>query len=147
MVHGSREGQENTGLGFKRWFRITPEDTHGRFAVFEEEVPEGAGPPLHVHKTEDEQFTVLSGSLKFHCNGDELVVGPGTTVLIPAGARHAFKGVGPGSSTILVMLTPGHGEGLFRDVAREKLDPHTDMARITEIAAEYGVEFVGPPLA
>ena len=146
IIHSPGEGQKNDGLGFTRWFRITPDDTDGRFAVFEEEVPEGAGPPLHIHKTEDEQFTVLSGRVKFHCNGEEVSAGPGTTVLIPAGARHAFIGVGPGPSRILVMLTPGRGEGLFREAAAEGLSPQSDMARITEVAARYDVEFVGPPL-
>ncbi len=146
IIHGPGSGEHNDGFGFNRWFRITPKDTDGKFAVFEEEIPEGAGPPIHVHKTEFELFIVLDGRMKFHCDGVEEVAEPGTTVLIPPGARHAFRGMGPGTSRVLIMLAPGRGEGLFRDLASAELLPPTDMDAINEIAACYDVEFVGPPL-
>ena len=114
--------------------------------MFEEEIEEGAGPPLHIHHAEHEVFTVLSGSVKFHCDGMEAVAEAGTTALIPPGARHAFKGIGPGTSRVLVMLSPGQGEGFFRDVEKERLSPKDGMGRVNEIAAKYSVEFVGPPL-
>jgi quercetin dioxygenase-like cupin family protein len=107
IVNAPGTGEANGVFGFKRYFRITPEDTGGAFCVFEEEVEEGTGPPLHIHHTEHEMFTVLSGSVKFHCDGTEAVAPPGTTALIPAGARHAFKGILPGTSRVLVMLSPG----------------------------------------
>lgn len=146
IVNAPATGEANSVFGFKRYFRITPQDTDGAFCVFEEEVEEGAGPPLHIHHTEREMFTVLSGSVKFHCDGTEAVAGAGTTALIPAGARHAFKGIGPGTSRVLVMLSPGHGEGFFREVAKEGLSPKDDVDRVNEIAAKYNVEFVGAPI-
>ncbi|GFE67072.1 cupin domain-containing protein [Litoreibacter roseus] len=146
IVHGPGQGEHNSAFGLNRYFRVTPEHTGGAFCIFEEEIEEGAGPPLHIHHTEQEVFTVLSGSVKFHCDGEETVAGPGTTALIPAGARHAFRGIGPGISRVLVMLVAGKGEGFFRDVETEGLSPKNGMPRINEIAAEYSVEFVGPPI-
>lgn len=126
---------------------MTAENTNGAFCVFEEEIPEGEGPPLHIHHEEHELFTVLSGAVRFHCEGEEATVGAGATVLIPPGARHAFRGMGPGAARVTVMLTPGRGEGFFRTVEAEGLSPAADKARIDEIAEDYALSFVGPPLA
>ncbi|KIT17329.1 hypothetical protein [Jannaschia aquimarina] len=60
-------------------------------------------------------------------------------------ATHAIVH-GPGEARVLIMLPPGKGVGFFRDVAAEGLSPGSDMSRINEIAATYGVEFVGPPI-
>ena len=147
LVHKTGDGESNDAFGIKRWFRITPDDTDGAFAIFEEDVPEGVGPPLHIHHDEIEVFTVLSGSVRFHCNGHELVAEAGATVMIPAGSRHTFQGVGPGSSRILVMLSPGKGEGFFRDVETQGLSPREDMEAIGALGRDYGVTFVGPPLS
>ena len=145
-VHGSGEGIRNGAFGLNRWFRIRPEETGGAFALWEEEIPEGAGPPLHVHENEIELFTVLSGRVRFRCADAEHEAGPGASVMIPKGAHHTFKGLGPGPSRALVMLSPGAGVGFFETVEAEGLSPATDMPRIEEICARYGVRFVGPPL-
>lgn len=145
-IHHLGEGTHNAAFDLNRWIRLTPDDTGGAFALFEEEIPEGAGPPLHIHKTEHEMFTVLSGRVRFHCDGHETEAAAGTTVLIPPGAPHAFKGLGPGPARVLIQLSPGHGMAFFKDVARENLSPTSDMDRIRVIAAGYDLEFVGPPL-
>ena len=147
LIHRPGEGEENGAFNLRRRFRVTAAATGGAMALWEEEIPPGAGPPLHVHRRENELFTVLSGRVRFHCDGEEADVGPGATVYIPAGAPHTFLGLGPETATVLVMLSPGKGEGFFRDVEAEGLTPPADMARIVEIAARYDLEFVGPPLA
>jgi quercetin dioxygenase-like cupin family protein len=144
--HRPGEGEANAAFGLRRWLRLMPEDTVGAFALFEEEIPESAGPPLHVHRTGQELFTVLTGRVRFHCAGTDLEAGPGDTVLIPAGAPHAFRGLGPGPARVLVMLTPGHGAAFFRAVEAEGLRPPQDMARIAELADRHDLDFVGPPL-
>ena len=45
----------------------------------------------------------------------------------------------------MILLSPGGGEQFFRDVSAEALGPDR-MDRIAEIAAGYGLEFVGPPI-
>lgn len=139
-------GEPNDAFSLKRFFRVTAADTDGAFAIFEELVPEGSGPPLHIHHTETEVFTVLDGALRFHADGTDIIGEPGDIIVIPPGTRHAFKGVAPGTSRVLIQLTPGAGAQFFADVAAEGLHPSGDMERIAEIAARYGVEFVGPPL-
>ncbi len=77
IIQGPGEGEPSAAFGLPRWFRVTAADTDGAFAHFEEEIPEGAGPPLHIHHEEREVFTVLSGRVKFHCEGREAALGRG----------------------------------------------------------------------
>ena len=145
VVHQAGEGEENNVV-LRRWFHVTPEDTGGTFAAWIEEIPEGAGPPLHIHHDAQEFFAVIEGRLRFRCSGRETEVGPGGTVLIPQHAQHTFKGVGPGTSRVLITLTPGRGIGFFREVEKQGLSPERDMDRILEIARDYDLEFAGPPI-
>ena len=46
---------------------------------------------------------------------------------------------------LLITMTPGGAEGFFIEVEEQGLHPSRDMPRIVEIAARYGLEFVGPP--
>lgn len=143
IVHRVGEGEANHAF-LTRHFRLGPEDTGGTFALWEEEIPEGVGPPLHIHHDAQELFIVLEGRLRVRCAGRDTEVGAGASVLIPQHAEHTFKGLGPGTTRVLVQLVPGHGVGFFREAAG--LDPATDMEKITEIARKYDQEFTGPPI-
>jgi mannose-6-phosphate isomerase-like protein (cupin superfamily) len=50
----------------------------------------GEGPPLHVHADEDDAFYILDGEIVVVVDEDEVVVGPGTFVLVPPGVPHTF---------------------------------------------------------
>lgn len=47
-----------------------------------------AGPPVHVHETFDEFFTVESGTASILVNGEKKTLKPGETLLIPKGTPH-----------------------------------------------------------
>jgi uncharacterized RmlC-like cupin family protein len=65
----------------------------------------GSGPSrLHVHKSEDEAWHVLDGELTFRYADREEIVGPGTTVFVPAGVAHTYS-AGAGAR-YLIILTP-----------------------------------------
>lgn len=136
---------DDQAFGLKRWFLVASEDTGGSLSTWIEEVPAGAGPPLHVHHREPEVFTVLSGRLTFALGDERLSAGPEETVVIPRGTPHTFKNEGAEPARALITLSPGGGEQFFRDVSAEGLGPD-QMERIVEIAESYGLEFVGPPL-
>lgn len=139
-------GLGNAAFDLPRRILVTGAASGGAFTVFEEDVPEGFGPPLHVHRAETEFFRVLEGRVRFHCEGREFEAGPGDTVLIPAGARHAFKGLGPGPARTLVVLTPGGFDRFFVEVEAAGLRAPADMTAILEVAGRHGIDFVGPPL-
>src|SRR3972149_10170118 len=56
-------------LGEAITVKIGSEQTDGRYAVIEEVSPVGGGPPLHVHRHEDEVFYVLEGEAEFQLGG------------------------------------------------------------------------------
>jgi mannose-6-phosphate isomerase-like protein (cupin superfamily) len=54
----------------------------------------GEGPPAHTHADEEDSFLILEGELTFTADGEEIVAGPGTFVLIPPGVEHTFANRG-----------------------------------------------------
>ena len=56
--------------------------------------PHAGGPPEHLHQAEDDAFYILEGELTFGVEGEEVVAGPGTFVLVPPGLRHTFANRG-----------------------------------------------------
>ena len=56
--------------------------------------PQREGPGAHVHKSEDDAFLILEGALTFTVDGEDVVAGPGTFVLVPPGVEHGFANRG-----------------------------------------------------
>lgn len=50
----------------------------------------GEEPPSHTHKTEDEMFYVLEGSLTFHCGEETFDVSQGGFIFLPRGVEHGY---------------------------------------------------------
>jgi Cupin domain len=64
-------------------FKVLPEETGGAYAILEQTIPAGHGPPLHVHRHETEIFYILDGEFevtigeqKVHATAGALVAGP-----------------------------------------------------------------------
>ena len=130
-------GAANHAFGLTRHIRVTAEETGGAFALFEEEIPEGVGPPLHIHRAEHETFIVTEGAVRFRAGERDFVAEVGDVVVIAPGTPHTFQGARPGTSRALVQIAPGAAAGFFAAVEAEGLDPATDMERIVEIAAAH----------
>jgi mannose-6-phosphate isomerase-like protein (cupin superfamily) len=60
--------------------------------------------PLHVHHADDEAWHVIAGALRFRFDGEELIAGAGSTVLVPAGVAHTFGNAGPDPSRYIIIL-------------------------------------------
>ena len=56
--------------------------------------PHRDGPPAHRHAAEDDSFYMLDGELTFIVDGEEVVAGPGTFVLVPPEVEHTFANRG-----------------------------------------------------
>jgi quercetin dioxygenase-like cupin family protein len=52
--------------------------------------PHRTGPGAHAHPAEDDAFYMLEGELVFTVEGEEVVAGPGTFILVPPGVLHDF---------------------------------------------------------
>jgi hypothetical protein len=85
-----------------------------------------SGPPyLHTHRSDDEGWHVLEGSLRFRFVEGEVDAPAGTTVFVPAGVAHTYQVCGP--SRYLIFLTPK----LDQLIARLRSLPDRSQLRAT----------------
>ena len=130
------EGPSQWVLGELVTYKTTGEQTGGAYSLFEVETPPGSGPPPHVQHREDESLYVLEGVFEFVVEGRAIRADAGTLIYVPKGNLHAHKNVGEGGGRLLVTQTPG---GLYERFF-ESLVPEADGARISALAARYGIE-------
>ena len=131
----------------------TGKETNNSFFQFEAIVPEGGGPPPHVHSREDESFYIVSGSLEILLGDKAYQAKRGDFVYIPRGTIHRFKNVGRDAAVQLVTFVPAGMERFFQEVFPEVKDrnaappPVTEnlIKRMNEAAPKYGLEFVSVP--
>jgi quercetin dioxygenase-like cupin family protein len=119
--------------------RVPSTEVGGRFTILESISGPGTATPMHTHR-EDEIFQIIEGVVTFSCGGEIFDVVAGTTVVIPAGAHHAWKNRTGQDIRMMVLLSPGGLETMFQRIAG--LSP----PEIGAIAAGYGSIIVGPPI-
>jgi len=56
--------------------------------------PRSEGPPLHVHYAEDEEGTILAGTLSVEIDGRHAQIGPGGFARLPKGSAHRWWNAG-----------------------------------------------------
>ena len=146
------EGEAVWAFGFLATVKASSETTNGRVAVIEHLGPRGAGSPLHVHRREDEWFYVLEGELTFWVGGQVVNAPAGSFVYGPRDVPHTFT-VASEQARFLLVAEPAGFDGFFRAAAvpAERLEipappsEAPDIAGLTALAAEYGIEILGPP--
>lgn len=128
------------------------EQTGGEFALVEALEPPGLMPPPHVHHRASQTMYVLEGELTVYTPGNEVVLGPGQVHHTPKGVPHTYKVTSDGPARILEVEAPA-GFERFVAAAGEETDELTlppadaeqDFERAIAVAAEYGIEVLGPP--
>ncbi len=146
------KGEALWAFGFLVTAKASNETTDGRVAILEHLGPRGAGSPLHVHHREDEWFYVLEGDLTFWVGGQVVEAPTGTFVYGPRDIPHTFT-VTSDQARFLLVSEPGGFDAFLRAAAvpAERLEippPPTeapDITGLTALAAEYGIEILGPP--
>jgi quercetin dioxygenase-like cupin family protein len=126
-------------------------------SVLESLAPHGDSPPLHVHRTEDEVFHVLTGELRLRAGDENVRIGPGETLLAPAGVPHSYRVESPEGARWLVITRRGDFERFLRAVARTAERPELpdpagpptpeQVEALAAVAREHEIELVGPPLS
>lgn len=70
--------------------------------------------PEHYHKLKHETFYVVKGQVRMVAEGEETLLDPGSTFVMPPGVRHTFQGIGP--TLILEVSQPSiRGDNIFTD--------------------------------
>ena len=140
------EGKEVRAFGDTIVFKVVGSQTNDGITIGMAVTPPGGGPPLHVHRREDEIFLIVSGDLEMNVLGEWKKALPGSVVFLPRDVPHQFRNVGSEPSHHWVICTPSGFEGFYEKCGEvfAKGGP-PDMGRILEICAEHGAEIVGPP--
>jgi putative tryptophan/tyrosine transport system substrate-binding protein len=119
----------------------TREQTGGSFGVWRYTSVLGGGPPLHIHRAEDEFFYVLSGEFYFQLGDCSITHTPaGSFIFIPKDMVHTFQHIGPEPGVLLGSVHPGGFEGLFQGL------PGADAERLQALFKQHNMDIVGPPL-
>lgn len=61
---------------------------------------------LHLHRSDDEAWYVLSGRLGFQLNEEFVEVAPGGSILVVRGTPHSYWNATPGPTRYLLVMTP-----------------------------------------
>src|ERR1700746_221000 len=99
-------------LGTLARIKLDGEQTGGRFALFEGELPHGAAPPLHSHP-QDETFYVLDGEVTVWVDDEPRLCRAGAVAFAPAGTPHTFR-VESDTARMLFLSTPAGIEDYVR---------------------------------
>ena len=106
------------------------------------------GPPLHLHRDQDEWWYVVEGEYLFEVDGQEIHASAGATVFAPRGSRHTFQNIGIAAGHTITTVVPGGLDLFFEEV--ETAVPRggvPDLAKMLPIFEKYKLELLGPPLA
>jgi quercetin dioxygenase-like cupin family protein len=97
---------------------ISADQSFGNFTLMDQTMPEGAGPPSHMHERMHEGFYIIEGQITYSVgpDDDKITAGPGAAVWIPPGTPHAFT-VTSGPARALNFYTPGGFDDQFAYLA------------------------------
>lgn len=142
----SARGEGDTyWTGFPNTIRISGEDTGGAFTVIELRVPPGFAGPPHVHHDEYQTDHVVEGELVYTVGDETIVAESGSIVHCPKDVPHSFKNASDAEAVVYDWLHPAGFDEFMARAAPQVTDPsdppELDMARVRELAPEYGLEF------
>jgi len=130
---------------------VDGETSGGALALLDERGRRGDMPPLHVHRRDDETFSVLEGEVTLFVAGEQIALGPGRSAFAPRAVPHTYR-VESDEARWLVITAPAGFDGFVREVAEpapaDELPPHgrtPDPAFLSRAAAKAGIEILGPP--
>jgi quercetin dioxygenase-like cupin family protein len=148
LAPGEGPSVENP-TGGRLTFKATADETGGALTVVEATAAPGEGPPLHVHREQDETIYVLEGRYRVRLGEHEVNAPAGAFVFIPRGTPHTWQNAGAEVARFVATLAPAdvRFERFFRRYAalppeERGADAFARIARETE-----GMDVVGPPLA
>jgi mannose-6-phosphate isomerase-like protein (cupin superfamily) len=119
---------------------VTADQTRGSLGLLRQTIAPKSGPPVHIHRAEDEFVYVVRGEFSVKLGERIVSVPAGSIVFVPRGTAHSFKNVRTEPGVLLVGVTPGGLEKMFAE--RQAVDPETNRA----LMKKHRMEAVGPPL-
>jgi len=136
--------------------KIEAQDSPSGLNAVEFTAPRGFGPPLHVHREEDELMYVLDGEVRVDTGGDSVVLSAGGVASLPHGVPHVFQVLSESARMLTVAAGRSTAPSFDRFVTElgEPTDPdrlpdpvEIDPGRVGAVSAAHGIEILGPPPA
>ncbi len=140
------DGKSITAFGDTIVFPLVGSQTGDEITIGIVSTPPGGGPPLHVHRRENEIFLMESGDIEVLAEGEWIKAPPGSVVFLPKDVPHQFRNAGDTTSRHWVICTPSGFENFYSkcsDLFAAGGPP--DMEKIMGTCAEFGMEILGPP--
>jgi hypothetical protein len=104
------------------------------------------GPPPHVHRSFEEAWFILEGTVNFRADGKAIVARPGSYLFVPRGVVHSFQVAGRRPARWVGIFSPGRYVGLIEELGRlipgDRPPNPTALARVF---AKYDSEMVLGP--
>jgi len=134
-------------LGSPERLLVAGQQSGGEFALFQSSGERGHTAPRHRHRLAAETFIVLDGEILIEAGDERRVAAAGHVAVLPRDQVHTFLVVSV-TARYLTLHTPAGFEAFVRDVsdaARAGSGP-PDRAVLVALAAEHGIDIVGPGL-
>jgi quercetin dioxygenase-like cupin family protein len=122
--------------------KVDPVKGSRNLACGTQQVPIGAGIPIHRHFDADEAFYILDGRGTFILNDARHPFEKGGTIFIPKNSWHGFAN--PDSELLLLwIVTPTGLEAFFRETCNPPGVPQKQLTKdqVNEIARRYATEY------
>ena len=130
-------------------FKAMADACGGTMTAIEGLAAPGEGPPLHLHRAQDELIYTLEGAFRIKLGEELFEAPPGSFVFIPRGTPHTWQNISRAPSRLFAALFPAATEFEQFFVRYAELPPDergpSAFARIAE--ETRAMEVVGPPLA
>jgi quercetin dioxygenase-like cupin family protein len=149
IISGPGEGSLTVDnlTGGRLTFKARAADTGGALTFFETIVKPGEGPPLHLHREDEEFLYFIEGQFRVRLGDDVHEAPAGSLVFIPKGTVHTWTNAGDTAGRLLAVFTPAapRMEAFFESAATLSAEARADESFAT-FAADAGMEVLGPPL-
>ena len=137
--------QASEGLDGLSWNVVghtyTPKLLSDNAFIWHAVIPDETFVPPHVHPTQDEWITMLTGNLEVEFGPDVHKAGPGDTIRMPMGMAHGIFNRSGAEATCVFGVAPSRK--IFELFG--KLDGVTDPAELVRISAQHEIDFLPPP--
>lgn len=146
LIHPD-DGETFSAFGDAIQVKLGRQQTGGNLALGLCTTDPGNGPPPHIHRNEDELFIIVEGTMSFWANGEWSDLGPGGVAFLPRNVPHTFKNNSQTPVKMWVLTAPSGFEVFFGKCSALFAVGGAngpDMAKVMQIAAEHGIEFVKP---
>jgi quercetin dioxygenase-like cupin family protein len=132
---------------------VAGEETNERLSLVEGLLPPDAMTPLHVLPRASQILYVLEGELTAYLPGVSRALRRGDSMYQPVGVPQTHRVTSSEPARVLAITTPAGFELVVAEAGRPAesliltppVESPPDLERLAAIAAEHGIELLGPP--